>query len=203
MARALGLVERVIRDPSRDEGVVVVIAGAVAVEADFPGCLGRKGMWLVRGVGSLGKGKEEKEEIGDERRERTSRERNHLIPLGRKVCLRPRLQDPFIENPVAGLRLGFFLHRTADLLHPTRSHEIGIPLVGLVDVDLLERALGVVAPTEVLHLCQHLDHRREAEDGRFFGVEVDEAVAEAGAVGEVVFGVREIFFMTGRAVLES
>ena len=203
MARALGLVERVIRDPSRDEGVVVVIAGSVAVEADFPGCFGKTDMWLVRGSGTVGKGKKENKEIGNERGERTSGERNHLIPLGRKVRFRPRLQDPFVENPVAGLRVGFLLHRTADLLHSTRSHEVGVSLVGLVDVDLLERALGVVASTEVLHLRQHLDHRREAEDGRFFGVEVDEAVAEAGAVGEVVFGVREIFFMTGRAVLRN
>ena len=60
-----------------------------------------------------------------------------------------------------------------------------------------------MASTEVLHLRQHLDHRREAEDGYFFGVEVDEAVAEGGAVSEVIFGVREIFFMTGRAVLED
>ena len=114
---------------------------------------------------------------------RTSRERNHLIPFGRKVRLRPRLQDPFIENPVAGLRVGLLLHRRTNLLHPVRSHEVGVPLEGLVDVDFLERALGVMASTEVLHLRQDFDHRRETEDGYFFGVEGDETLAETGAVG--------------------
>ena len=141
--------------------------------------------------------------MSDKRKKRTSWERNHFIPLGRKVRLRPRLQDPFIENSFAALRVGCLLHRTADLLHPTRSHEIGISLVGLVDVDLLEPALGVVASTEVLHLRQNFDHRCEAEDGYFFGVEVDKTVAEAGAVGEVVFGICEILFVAGRAVLKK
>ena len=137
------------------------------------------------------------------RGKRTSWERNHLIPLGRKVRLRPRFQDPFIENTVAGLRVGLPLYRTANLLHTVRSHEVGIALIGLVNINLLERALSVVASTEILHLRQNFDHRREAEDGYFLSVEVDEAVAEAGAVGEVVFGVCEILFVTGRAVLEK
>ena len=57
MARALGLVERVIRDPSLDEGVIVVLARSVAIEADFPGCFGKKGILSVRGAGSVGKKK--------------------------------------------------------------------------------------------------------------------------------------------------
>ena len=42
VTRPLGLVERVIRDPMFDKGVVVVVARTVAVEANFPGCWGRK-----------------------------------------------------------------------------------------------------------------------------------------------------------------
>ncbi len=39
MTGALGLVERIVREARRDEGGIVVGAGAVAVEADFPGCV--------------------------------------------------------------------------------------------------------------------------------------------------------------------
>ena len=62
-----------------------------------------------------------------------------------------------------------------------------------------------MASTKVLHLRQDFDHRREARDGYFFGVEIDidDAVAEARAVGEVVVGVFEIFLVTGRAVLDK
>ena len=38
MARALGLIERVIWDSWGDEGAVIVVAGPVAIEAEFPCC---------------------------------------------------------------------------------------------------------------------------------------------------------------------
>ena len=60
-----------------------------------------------------------------------------------------------------------------------------------------------MAGAEVLHLGEDFDHGREGEDGGFFGVEGDEAVAEAGAVGEVVGWVGEVLFVAGGAVLEG
>ncbi len=38
MAYASGLVEWIVRDAWGDEGGVIVVAGPVAVEADFPCC---------------------------------------------------------------------------------------------------------------------------------------------------------------------
>ena len=47
MTDALRLVEWIIRDPWRDEGAVIVVAGPVAVETDFPCCEKH----IVRSVG--------------------------------------------------------------------------------------------------------------------------------------------------------
>ena len=58
-----------------------------------------------------------------------------------------------------------------------------------------------MAAAEVLGLGEDFDHGGEGEDGGLFGVEVDEAVAEAGAVGEVVGLGGEVFFVAGGAVL--
>lgn len=198
MARTLGLVERIIRDALRDEGGVIVVTGTVAVEADFPGCkLGsevRKGdIWKKK----VGVGREQERVLG----RRTSRKRNHLVPFRRKVSLRPRLQDPFIKDLISSLRIRL-LDFAADLLHAVGCHKIRIALECLIEVDFLESALGVVAAAEVLHLRENFDHGSEAEDGCFFGVEVNKALAEAGAVRKVVGGVLEIFFVAGGAVLE-
>ena len=40
MACALGLIQRIVWDPWGDEGGIIVVAGAIAVEADFPRCGG-------------------------------------------------------------------------------------------------------------------------------------------------------------------
>ena len=61
--------------------------------------------------------------------------------------------------------------------------------------------MGVVAAAEVLGLGEDFDHGGEGEDGGLFGVEGDEAVAEAGAGGEVVVLGAEVFFVAGGAVL--
>lgn len=131
---------------------------------------------------------------------RTGRERNHLVPFGRKIRLCPRFQDPLVENLVPGFGVRFF-HLATYLLHAVRRHEVGVAFVRLVDVDLLELALRVVASAEVLHLREDLDHGCQAEDGGLFSIEVHEALAEAGTVGQVVVGGVEVFFVAGSAVL--
>ena len=112
----------------------------------------------------------------------TSRERNHLIPLRREIRLSSRLQDPFIENFIAGFAVCFF-YLAAYLFHAVRGHKIGVSLVGLIDVDLFEPALSVMASTEILHLGKDLDHGCKAEDGCLFGVEIHEPFAQVRPVG--------------------
>ena len=104
----------------------------------------------------------------------TGRERNHLIPLGGKVRLRSRLQDSFIEHFIPGFGICFF-HLAAYLFHAGRGHEVGVSFEGLIDVDLFELALSVVASAEILHLREDFDHGCEAEDGCLFGVEIHKA----------------------------
>ena len=117
---------------------------------------------------------------------RTRGERDHLVPFGREVRFRPRLQNPLVEHLAPNSFVGVavrVLHIAADPLHAARRHEVGVAFVRLVDVDLLEPALRVVGPPQVLHLCQDFDHGGQSEDGGLFGVEGDEALAQAGAVG--------------------
>ena len=182
MTCALRLVQRIVRDSRRDEGAVVVIAGPVAVEADFPRCGTSEGCaW-----------------IGEDAR--TSWERNHLVPFWGEVRLCPRLQDPLVEYFVPSFRVRF-LHLAAYLFHAVGSHEVRVAFVGLVNVDLLELALRVVASAEILHLREDFDHGCEAEDGCLFGVEIYEAFAEARPVGQIVASGVEVFFVTGGAIL--
>lgn len=54
MAGALGLIERVIWDPRGDEGAVIVVAGTVAVETDFPRCGEHDGQRICTGLGTRG-----------------------------------------------------------------------------------------------------------------------------------------------------
>lgn len=139
MTCALRLVQRIVRDSRRDKGAVIVVAGAVAIEADLPRC-----------------GKSERcASVGEDAR--TSRERNHLIPFRCEICLYPWLQDLLVEDLVPSFRVRF-LHFAAYMFHTAGGHEVRVAFVGLVDVDLLELALRVVASAEILHLRQDFDH---------------------------------------------
>ena len=71
----------------------------------------------------------------------------------------------------------------------------------MVNINLLELALGIVATAETLCLRGDLDHGCEAEDRCLFGIEVYEVFAEAGTVGQIVVGGFEIFFMTRGTIL--
>ena len=184
MAGTLRLIQGIVWDPWRDEGAEIVVARSVAVEADFPCC----GYASSEGFGWIG---EEKH---------TGRERNHLIPFRREIRLSPWLQDPLVEDFIPSFAVRF-LDCTANLLDAVRGHEIRIAFVGLIDVDLFELALGVVASAEILHLREDFDHGCETEDGCLFGVEVYETFAEARTVGQIVGGSVEIFFVTGGAIL--
>ena len=111
----------------------------------------------------------------------TGRERNHLIPLGREIRLGSRFQDPFVKNFVPGFAVCFF-HLAAYLFHAVRGHKVGVSFVRLIDVDLFELALSVMASAEILHLSEDFDHGCEAKDGCLFGVEIHKAFAQVGSV---------------------
>ena len=146
MACALGLIQRIVWDPWGDEGGIIVVAGAIAVEADFPRCGEAFPSADAQRTGDPG-----------EMQGLTSRERNHLIPLGREIRLSSRLQDPFVKNFVPGFAVRF-LHLAAYLFHAVRGHEVCVSFVGLIDVDLFEPALSIMASAEVFHLGEDFDH---------------------------------------------
>ena len=119
--------------------------------------------------------------------ELTGRKRHHLVPGRRKVSIRARSQYPRIENPLRVMRVPimFLLRQLGlipNLLHSHRGHEIRVSLIRLVDFNLLQLALRVVAAAEVLGLGEDLDHGGQGGDGDVLGVEMDKVLAEAGEV---------------------
>lgn len=105
-------------------------------------------------------------------------ERDHLIPVGREVRVGRRAQDIVGEDLVARV-LGQRQRLHPDTLDSHRRHVVGVALGGLVDADLLELPLRVVASTGVLHLRDELDHRVQGQDAQPHGLEDAVLVCDA------------------------
>lgn len=72
----------------------------------------------------------------------------------------------------------------------------------MVNINLLELALSIVATAETLCLRGDLDYGCEAEDRCLFGIEVYGVFAEARIVGQVVVGGVGIVFMMRGSMLQ-
>ena len=97
MAGALRLVQRIVREPWREDRGRMLVAGCLAVEADFPCCGPCRQKAICGRMDRLGR-------MYDVR---TGRERYHLVPLRREIGLCPGFQDPLAKTLFPALVFAF------------------------------------------------------------------------------------------------
>lgn|SRR5688572_11130873 len=106
------------------------------------------------------------------------RERNHLIPVGRKISVSCRPQD-IIREDVVALSLWKRQGLDPNTLHSHGRHVVCVALGRLVDANLLELALCIMSTTRVFHLRNELDHGVQCENTESHGLEDPVLVCDA------------------------